>query len=148
MINLTTLGLAPKEIAMTKSGKLFLIAAGVILCVSPLFGHHGTAASYDQKRVVRIEGTVIEFLWRNPHSALFLKGKDSSGKAVEYSIELYSPGQMVKLGYTKDVFKPGDHVIIEPHPSFTNPTASECLGCNVIVNGKEPGNPKTAGAAQ
>jgi hypothetical protein len=36
-------------------------------------------------------------------------------------------------------------VVIEVHPSFTNPVVGECLGCKILVNGKEPGN---AGAAR
>ena len=132
---------------MKRSVKLTLIVFGVFLTAASLFGHHGTAASYDQQHVVAVEGTVVEFLWRNPHSSLFVKGKDEAGNPVDYSIEMYSPGQMVKLGYTRNVFKPGDHVILQVHRSFTNPAAGECLGCKVIVNGTEPGKPG-AGSAQ
>lgn len=121
-----------------KQPTMFFLA---LLTAGTLLGHHGSAASYDQKRTLRIEGTVIEFLWRNPHSALFVRGKDESGKELDYSIEMYSPGQMVKLGYTKTVFKPGDHVVLETHPSFSNAAAAECQGCKIVVNGKVPGHP-------
>src|SRR5271165_929357 len=110
---------------MSKSGnrKLVPFAFGVLLSVVPLFGHHGTGASYDQKKVVRVEGTVTEFIWRNPHSSLYIDGKDEAGNPVNYSIEMFSPGQMVKQGYTRNVFKAGDHVVIEVHPSFTHPAS-------------------------
>ena len=131
---------------MSKSGSLKLVpfALGVLVSVVPLFAHHGTGASYDQKKWVRAEGKVTEFIWRNPHSSLYLDGKDESGMPVSYAIEMGSPGQMVKQGYTRNMFKPGDHVVIEVHPSFTHPASGECLGCKILVNGKEPGNPVAA----
>src|ERR1700744_1729447 len=116
--------------------KLVPFALGVLLSVVPLFGHHGTGASYDQKKWVKVDGTVTEFIWRNPHSSLFIDAKDEAGMPANYSIELGSPGQMVKQGYTRTTFKPGDHVVIEVHPSFSNPTSGECLGCKIMVNGK------------
>jgi hypothetical protein len=127
-----------------RSPRLAPFTFGVALSVVPLFGHHGTGASYDQKKWVKFEGKVTEFLWRNPHSSLFIEGKDEAGKTVNYSVEMFSPGQMVKQGYTRTVFKTGDHVVIEVHPSFTNPLVGECLGCKILVNGKEPGNPGAA----
>src|SRR5580692_1579900 len=111
---------------------LFAIAA----LVAPVYAHHGTAASYDQKKLLKVEGIVKEFLWRNPHSALFLNSKDPSGKAVEYSIEMGSPNVMAKSGLTRNTFKPGDQVIVNIHPSFTNPLSGECGGCQMWVNGK------------
>ena len=131
---------------MSKSLKLISIALVAFSGVWPLFGHHGSGASYDQTRLVKFEGTVVEFLWRNPHSALFIKGTDESGKLVDYSIEMNSPGLMVKAGLTRNSFKPGDHAVLEVHPSFLNPAAGECQGCKIIVNGKEIGKP--AGGAE
>jgi hypothetical protein len=113
---------------------------------APLFAHHGTAASYDQNKVVKVKGIVKEFLWRNPHSSLYLEGKDDSGKTVVYSIEMGSPGQLAKGGYTRNTFKPGDEVTFEMHPSFSNPTSGENLAGNgSVINGK-PFNPIRAGS--
>ena len=133
---------------MSQSGNLKLVpfAFGVLLSVMPLFGHHGTGASYDQKKWVKVEGTVTEFIWRNPHSSLYIDGKDEAGKPVNYAIEMFSPGQMVKQGYTRNIFKVGDHVVIEVHPSLSHAASGECLGCKILVNGKEPGNPAARNA--
>ena len=112
---------------------LVLLAAAVVAVA-----HHGTAASYDQKKIVTVKGTVSEFLWRNPRSALFLDVKDESGKVVNWSIEMFSPILMVKAGYTRDVFKTGDEVAIDVHPSLAGEPSGECLGCKFLVNGQEP----------
>ena len=118
--------------------RVFSLSALALLATwVPLFGHHGTAASYDQKRTVKVKGIVKEFLWRNPHSSLYLEGKDESGKVVSYSIEMGSPNTLAKLGYTRNTFKPGDEAIIEAHPSLASPTSFESLSSlQVLVNGK------------
>jgi hypothetical protein len=124
------------------------IAAGVLAALVPLLAHHGTAASYDQTKTVTIKGTVTEFIWRNPHCALFVDVTDSSGKVVNYSIEMFSPSLMVGRGYTRDVFKRGDVVTLDIHPSLANEASGECLGCRITVNGREPGGAKGKGKAK
>jgi hypothetical protein len=113
-------------------------ALAFLAAVVPLSAHHGTATSYDQKKVVPVQGTVVQFLWRNPHSALFLETKDENGKVGNFSVEMFSPGLMVKQGYTRTSFKAGDQVVIEVHPSLAGEPVGECLGCKVLVNGKDP----------
>ena len=125
-----------------------LVIFALILGAIPALAHHGTAASYDQKKVVTLTGTVSEFLWRNPHCALFIDVKDASGKVVNYSIEMFSPNLMVGRGYTKTVLKRGDEVTIEVHPSLAGTPAGECLGCKLLVNGKAPGNQAAAQAGK
>jgi hypothetical protein len=114
------------------------LAIAFLLSLTPAIAHHGTGASYDQKKWVTIKGTVKEFLWRNPHSGLFLEVKDDAGVVTPYSIEMYSPGLMVKQGYTRNTFKAGDQVEIDVHPSLAGQPTGECLGCRLLVNGKDP----------
>ena len=103
-----------------------------------MLAHHGTGASYDQAKWVTIKGTVTEFWWRNPHSALFLDVADKNGAVSQYAIELNSPGLMVKAGLLKTSFKVGDKVEIDVHPSLAGEPRGECLGCKILVNGKNP----------
>ena len=111
---------------------------GIILTVVPVMAHHGTATSYDQKKWVTVKGVVTQYIWRNPHSALFLETKDANGKVANFSIEMFSPGLMTKRGYSRTSFKVGDEVVIEVHPSLAGEPVGECLGCKVLVNGKDP----------
>jgi hypothetical protein len=118
--------------------KRVLAGLALALFALPLAAHHGTAASYDQSKWVPIKGTVTQYLWRNPHSALFLDVKDDSGKVIAYTIEMYSPGLMVKAGYNRTSFKVGDTVLIQVHPSLAGEPVGECLGCKILINGKDP----------
>lgn len=116
------------------------LAAGA---AATALAHHGTSVNYDFSKTITIEGTVTEFRWRNPHSALFLDVKDESGKVTNYAIELPSPTLLSRgeLGWTRHTFKPGDHVVFKVHPSRTGaPVAvGGCTsGCEVLINGKPP----------
>jgi hypothetical protein len=109
--------------------------------------HHGTAVSYDGTSWITVKGTVTEFRWRNPHSALFLDTVNDAGEHVIYAIELASPILMLRTqGWTRDTFKPGDEVEFRVHPSRTGAPVGECIGdCIVYVNGKRLPEPE-AGA--
>jgi len=117
------------------------VAAGALFALmsSAAFAHHGTAVSYDQDNWYTVKGTVTEFRWRNPHSALFLDTTDENGNAINYTIELPSPLLMSRsIGWNRASFKPGDQVEFRVHPSITGAPVGECLSnCLVLVNGEQ-----------
>ena len=51
---------------------LILVSLGALIFVTsggrPTFAHHSASATYIHGKLVKIEGTLKEFLWRNPHS--------------------------------------------------------------------------------
>ena len=108
----------------------------MVLLALPLFAHHGTATSFDTKKVVKMAGLVKEFRWRNPHAELIFDGKDDAGQPLTYSIEMGAPAQLAMDGLTRNSFKPGDEVLVEAHPSFANAGVGETAG-KILVNGKE-----------
>ena len=119
----------------TASGLMVLSMTVAALSVGS--AHHGTGASYFQDRTIEIKGTVTEFSWKNPHSALFIDVTEGPFKGQNYAVELNSPGVMIRQGWTKKQFQPGDQVIINVHPSRAGTAVGECLSCTVVVNGKE-----------
>jgi hypothetical protein len=115
-----------------------LLSALTLLIALPATAHHGTAVSYEQGSWITVKGTVTEFRWRNPHSALFLDIVDEKGAQVNYAIELPSPVLMSRSnGWTRATFKEGDTVEFRVHPSRTGAPVGECLtDCLVYVNGE------------
>jgi hypothetical protein len=94
-----------------------LVAAAVVLLICiPLLAHHGNA-SYDNDNPITIKGTVTEFAWTNPHVQIYLDVKDDKGKVMHWSVETYSPGKLVRAGWTKDSVKVGDQVSITLIPA-------------------------------
>lgn len=113
-------------------------ASLAIIASAPVAAHHGTAVSYEQSAWHTVKGTVTQFRWRNPHSALFLDITDEAGQKVNYAIELPSPVLMSRSnGWTRETFKVGDTVEFRVHPSRTGAPVGECLfDCLVYVNGE------------
>lgn len=101
-------------------------------------GHHGTSVSYDDSKEVTVTGTVTEFWWRNPHSALFLDVTNEKGERVAWAIELGSPGALTRSGWTRRTFATGDMVTIVVNPSRAGTPVGVCDGgCKATVNGKD-----------
>jgi len=118
---------------------LLLLPVTWFTLVTQVSAHHGTAVSYDQNKWITVTGTVTQFRWRNPHSALFLDIEEN-GEIINYAIELPSPVLMSRtIGWTRATFRPGDTVEFRVHPSRTGAPVGECLfDCEVLVNGKVP----------
>jgi len=114
-----------------------IAAAAILLAVVPLRAHHGNAA-YDDKNPITIKGTVKEFEWTNPHAQIYLDVKDAKGNVVHWSVETYSPGKLVRAGWSKDIVKAGDQVSINLIPA-KNGAPVGFLHKLVLPSGKELG---------
>ncbi len=95
---------------------LLAAAAALLLVGIPLWAHHGNA-SYDNENPITIKGAVTEFAWTNPHAQIYLDVKDGKGGLVHWSVETYSPGKLVRAGWSKDSVKAGDQVSITLIPA-------------------------------
>ena len=91
-------------------------ALAVVAVTARVDAHHSFAATYLEEKSVTIEGTLVQFLLRSPHSFVHLDVKDTDGAMVRYVIEWGSPAQLGGQGVTRDTLKPGDHVIISGNP--------------------------------
>jgi hypothetical protein len=65
---------------------------------------------------MRIEGTVKDFQWTNPHSWIELVVLNKDGVPETWSIEGGGPNILSRFGWTRKSLQPGDHVtlVIEP----------------------------------
>jgi hypothetical protein len=81
---------------------------------------HHSVAGFDNKKEVVLKGTVVQFIWRNPHVLLLWDVKDESGKVTQWSGEMNSPTSMIQVGMNRESLKPGDEVVVTINPSKTN----------------------------
>jgi len=93
-----------------------VIAVGAFMTAAPAFAHHSFAATYFEDKKMTIEGNLVQFLFRNPHSFVQVEAPDDSGKMVRWAIEWAGGGQLGQQGVTRETLKPGDHVIIVGNP--------------------------------
>jgi uncharacterized protein DUF6152 len=77
--------------------------------------HHSFAATYLEDQSVTIEGDLVQFLLRNPHSFVHVMVKEPDGSLTRYVVEWGSPSQLSGK-VSRDTLKPGDHVIISGNP--------------------------------
>ena len=78
--------------------------------------HHSFAATYDEDRRVRIEGRLVQFLFRNPHSFVHVMAPDEHGQEQRWAVEWGGAGQLAGQGVTRETLKPGDVVAITGNP--------------------------------
>lgn len=101
----------------------------------PLAAHHGNSVAYDPNKNVTLTGTVNTFVWTNPHGQIRFDVKDRSGNVVTWGGELPGIGLMTKAGWSKNILKAGDEVVVTGHPSkFGTPNIIVEV---ITVGGKE-----------
>jgi hypothetical protein len=97
-----------------KSAAVFFLPAIALLALSvPAFAHHGFAGRYDEDHPFTVEGTVVEFQFENPHSAIIFEARDKSGATQRWHAELAGAAALHRGdGWDRDSLKPGDKVTI------------------------------------
>jgi len=97
--------------------KFLLLAAVAALLVSGIriSAHHSFAAAYLEDRTIKIEGKLVTFTLRNPHSFVGVEAKDDKGVMQTWSIEWGAASQLNLTGGA-EALKPGDPVIVVGNP--------------------------------
>src|SRR5262245_2051193 len=102
-----------------RSQLLAITALGVVAVFAvpavAVLAHH-SAANYGDK-LTTMNGTVVEYRWRNPHVTVVWDAKDDSGNAVRWRGELASVSSLMGHGLTKNSLKHGDEIRITVFPS-------------------------------
>jgi hypothetical protein len=97
---------------MRKFG-ILTAATAIIGLAAPVFAHHGFDTEYDASKKVKLEGTITQVTWTNPHMRVYIDVKDKDGKVTNWNMELTSPNTIRRQGWGPDDLKAGDAVIFE-----------------------------------
>lgn len=93
--------------------KLFVLVLGCTLVfTSAALGHHSFAQTYflDQSRT--IEGTVVEFTIRNPHSYVAVEVRDAAGNTQKWGVEWAGVTILKNAGVNQASLNIGEKVAI------------------------------------
>ena len=82
------------------------IVLALVFAVMPLSAHHSWPVS--NGRLVTVKGTVIEFMWGNPHPMITLEVQTNDGRKEKWQIGGPAIIRMEAHGWTKTTVKPGD----------------------------------------
>ena len=94
--------------------KLLFVIPGTLLLTGTPFAHHSFSATYDTSKTTSIEGTVVQFLLRNPHSFLHV-AVTKDGKEQVWNVEWAAAGQLG--GTIAASIKAGDLVTVNGNPA-------------------------------
>jgi hypothetical protein len=90
--------------------------AALALPAVPAWAHHSFAAAYNEGTSIAIEGDVVNYDYRNPHTFITVNVTDAEGKTVLWTAEWRAPRMLDSMGVTKDTIHPGDHIQITGAP--------------------------------
>ena len=86
---------------------------GVFLAAAPAWAHHSFAAEFDEKKVVRLLGTVTEMEWVNPHAVIHMTVKNPDGTVTSWALEGNTPNSLLRAGLTKKSLAPGTVIAVQ-----------------------------------
>ena len=95
---------------------LFLVLAAAIASGSA-YAHHSYGATYDVKKEVKLEGKLLQFVYRNPHAYVHMQAKDADGKEQRWAVEWAGTAQLSSSGVSKESLKVGDEIFVTARPS-------------------------------
>ena len=89
--------------------------SAVLVLASPVSGHHSDAGM-DTDSVVALDGTVIDFHWRNPHVYIEVEVNGERDEPVAWMLQMGSTNVLTRNGWNPETLQPGDRVSVRGHP--------------------------------
>jgi hypothetical protein len=94
-----------------------MFALAALATGSATFAHHSYAATYEVTREIRLEGKIVQFVYRNPHSFVHVMAAGENGVTQRWAVEWSGTTQLNNAGVNKESLKVGDVVVITARPS-------------------------------
>jgi hypothetical protein len=101
----------PKRIVATLSSLALVVLSAAALA------HHAQAPFFDQEKTVEVRGTVVRWIFRNPHPVLEVATENEQGQRIVWAVQFAPATALAKRGWTDQTFQPGDEVVATGHPS-------------------------------
>ena len=100
---------------------------------------------FDQSKQITLVGAVREFQFTNPHAFIELRvpAAPAGAAANDWSIELNSPNNLRRQGWSRDSLKPGDRVTVVINPLREGKNGGLFVSA-ILADGKVLGDPNRA----
>ena len=102
---------------MLQRSSIALLAVLIVAAETPAAAHHAQAPFFDQERTIEVRGTVLRWIFRNPHPVLEVEVQNDNGEKVVWAVQFAPATVLAKRGWTDQTFKAGDAVVATGHPS-------------------------------
>ena len=91
---------------------ILLAAVTLLLLAIPVLAHHSFSSEFDANKKISIDGVISKVELINPHGYVHLDVKDAkTGKVTTWLFETHGPGQLRRMGLTRDVV--GQHAVVD-----------------------------------
>jgi hypothetical protein len=97
--------------------KVLLVVIAAMAAGAAASAHHSYSATYDVGQQVTLEGKLVQFVFKNPHSFITVQAPDAKGAMQRWSLEWSGVGQLTNQGVTRETLRPGDEVVVIGNPS-------------------------------
>lgn len=114
-----------------RCGTAAFAVAALLLTGSWAFGHHSLSATYQADTEITLEGTLRQFVYRNPHSFVHIEAEDEGGGTERWAVEWTGAAALAGQGVEGDSLRPGDHVIVRVRPS-RSPGETRALMLSIV----------------
>jgi len=111
------------------------VVLGLLAATSARGLAHHSAAMFDEKKTVTVEGEVKEFQLTNPHSWLLVDVKDKNGKVTTWGFEAEGPSTLARAGIKPSDLRPGTKLKITGNPMKDGRPAAIWVNA-VLADGK------------
>jgi len=96
---------------------LLLIIGAALIAGSAAYAHHSYAATYDVTKEIKLEGKLVQFVLRNPHSFVHMEAPDEHGEVKRWAVEWAGTAQLGAQGVKRESLKVGDEITVTARPS-------------------------------
>jgi Family of unknown function (DUF6152) len=103
--------------------KLKLLVPVTMLALNAVFlfgaiasAHHSFAGTYREGDLLRLEGTIVQFNIRNPHSFINIEITNDAGEKELWGGEWGSVSVLSQGGVDRFTLKAGEHIVMEGSP--------------------------------
>jgi len=96
---------------------LFLVIVALFVLQGGSAAHHSYGATYDTSKEIRLEGKLVQFALRNPHSYVHVQAPDAKGAMQRWAVEWSGTTQLGSQGVSQASLSVGDEIIIIGRPS-------------------------------
>ena len=94
--------------------RTWVLCASVLMLSVSVLAHHSFSATYDLKKTSTVQGKVVQFVLRNPHSFLHV-AVTKDGQEQVWNVEWAAAGQLG--GTVAASLKAGDEVTVNGNPA-------------------------------